>query len=84
MRCTPSPGICQQQIRNQMLRTCIKAFPLLQSAMRELEAIVHPLVVQARERFLQSLPANESLVLFDIPLLFETGGQEMVRNPGCL
>ena len=62
-----------------MLRTCIKAFPLLQSAMRELEAIVHPLVVQARERFLQSLPANESLVL-----LFETGGQEMVRNPGCL
>ena len=50
--------------------------------MRDLEAIVHPLVVEARDCFLQSLPAEHALVLFDIPLLYETGGRDSVRAGG--
>ena len=44
------------------------------SALRTLEALVHPLVRQAEERFLEAARArNEDLVILDIPLLFETG-----------
>lgn len=39
-----------------------------------LEAIVHPAVQQAREDFLAS-HADAPALLFDIPLLFETGGE---------
>ena len=40
-----------------------------------LEAIVHPAVHQARERFIAD-HADAPALLFDIPLLFETGGQD--------
>lgn len=50
-----------------------------QEAMRALESIVHPLVTAAREHFLRSLPAHQALVVFDIPLLYETGGRDTVR-----
>jgi len=44
-------------------------------AIKRLEAIVHPLVAQARERFLADAERNGAKVaLLDIPLLFETGG----------
>lgn len=39
-----------------------------------LEAIVHPAVVQARQRFIADY-ANAPALLFEIPLLFETGGE---------
>jgi dephospho-CoA kinase len=39
-----------------------------------LEAIVHPAVAAARERFIADHPDARAL-LFDIPLLFETGGE---------
>jgi dephospho-CoA kinase len=40
----------------------------------ELEAIVHPAVQRARERFIAD-HADAPALLFDIPLLFETGGE---------
>jgi dephospho-CoA kinase len=44
------------------------------SALRELEALVHPLVREAEDRFIDAARArNEELVILDIPLLFETG-----------
>lgn len=45
----------------------------------KLEAIVHPLVEAERARFMADAQArNIDLVLFDIPLLFETGGDAAV------
>ena len=43
------------------------------SELQKLEALVHPLVAAEREAFLQT--ADAPLVLFDVPLLFETGAQ---------
>jgi dephospho-CoA kinase len=43
--------------------------------MRRLEAIVHPMVRAAEERFLAEAEQNHaSVVVLDIPLLFETDG----------
>lgn len=43
--------------------------------MRELEAIVHPLVREEEEAFLRQASALAPVVVLDIPLLFETGGE---------
>lgn len=45
--------------------------------LRRLESIVHPAVWEERTRFL-SAHADAPLVVFDIPLLFETGGEARV------
>lgn len=48
-------------------------------AMQRLEAIVHPLVRQAQAEFLRThLAAGARLVVLDIPLLFETGGDALM------
>lgn len=48
-------------------------------AIARLEAIVHPLVSQARQQFLRNAVRDGAdLVVLDIPLLFETGGQDAV------
>ena len=48
-------------------------------ALRKLEAIVHPLVSDAKERFLREAQARGAKVaVLDIPLLFETGGDQRV------
>lgn len=52
------------------LRDAIRAEP---SLLQKIEAIVHPLVKDSREAFLNA-HKNAPLVLFEIPLLFETGG----------
>jgi dephospho-CoA kinase len=49
------------------------------AALRQLEAIVHPLVWDAEKRFLEEAQARGApVVLLDIPLLFETGGDQRV------
>lgn len=48
-------------------------------AMNRLEQIVHPLARQAQEAFLQAAEqAGASVVVMDVPLLFETGGDAHV------
>ena len=49
------------------------------AALARLEGIVHPMVAQARQAFLSHAAAQgRRLVVVDIPLLFETGGERSV------
>jgi dephospho-CoA kinase len=49
------------------------------AALKRLEAIVHPLVQEAERRLLAEAQAGgEKVAVLDIPLLFETGGQDRV------
>ena len=48
-------------------------------ALRQLESLVHPAVANARARFLErSATEGRRLVIVDVPLLFETGGDSSV------
>lgn len=48
-------------------------------ALKRLETIVHPLVGESRKVFFEAaLEANAPMVILDIPLLFETGGERNV------
>lgn len=56
-------------------RECLAAIVLSdREKLAALEALVHPAVREARERFIAENPDAPALV-FEIPLLFETGGQ---------
>eukprot|EP00882_Tetradesmus_deserticola_P017247 GHRQ01018468.1.p1 GENE.GHRQ01018468.1~~GHRQ01018468.1.p1 ORF type:complete len:135 (+),score=68.55 GHRQ01018468.1:236-640(+) len=45
--------------------------------MKQLESVVHPLVEQERAKFMQQhAAAGRTLLLFDIPLLYETKAQQ--------
>lgn len=49
------------------------------AARKKLEGIVHPLVRQSEQRFLADARARQTpVVLLDIPLLYETGGETRV------
>lgn len=49
------------------------------AGLRQLEAIVHPLVQEAERRFLAEAEAKgATIAVLDIPLLFETGGDRRV------
>jgi dephospho-CoA kinase len=49
------------------------------AALRRLESIVHPLVRAAADRFLSEARASGAkIAVLDIPLLFETGGEDRV------
>ncbi len=50
------------------------------AAMKQLEAIVHPLVGASRTGFFEAARAAAApIVILDIPLLFETGGEKAVQ-----
>lgn len=50
------------------------------AAIKRLERIVHPLVREAEQRFLAEAEARGApIVVLDIPLLFETGGEKRVE-----
>ena len=59
------------QVRRSRLREAIAANP---SILSQIEEIVHPLVWTDREAF--RVNATAGILVFDIPLLFETGGAE--------
>ena len=61
------------QIQRDVLRQIIGSNP---DALKKIESIVHPLVGQDRAQFRQETEAD--ILVFDIPLLFETGGNTRV------
>lgn len=53
----------------------------VQAAIQRLEGIVHPLVQNERKLFLETaFHESVRLVVFDIPLLYETGAESQVGN----
>lgn len=60
-------------VDRQRLGASIFADPALR---KKLEAVIHPLVAEDRDQFLAHHRANGAeMVVLDIPLLFETGGE---------
>ncbi len=52
------------------------------SVLKTIESIVHPLVAADRARFRET--ATEDILVFDIPLLFETGGNVAMDAVACV
>jgi dephospho-CoA kinase len=71
------PGVVKNgAIDRQALGAIVVGYP---EEMARLEAIVHPLVGQAREIWMQgAVVAGADMVVLDVPLLFETGGDAFV------
>lgn len=67
------PGVVTQEgVNRPALRDRVQGDP---AAFARLETIVHPLVARARRRFVRTAKRRGAwLLVFDIPLLFESGG----------
>lgn len=61
------------------LKKIITAVP---DALVRIEAIVHPLVAEDRAAFVNA--ATSDIIVFDIPLLFETGGDRAMDAVACV
>ena len=65
-------AVQNNQVQRDILRHIITESP---GRLRELEAVVHPLVAKSQIAFRSEAVANNApLVVLDIPLLYETGG----------
>lgn len=66
-------------VSRDALKRIISADP---TALKRIESIVHPLVARDREAFRQA--ARSDILVFDIPLLFETGGDAQMDAVACV
>lgn len=72
-------AIIDGTVSRDVLRSAIAADPGL---LKQIEAIVHPLVGQDRAAFIDA--ATSDILVFDIPLLFETGGDARMDAVACV
>ena len=66
-------------VSRAQLRSLIAADPLV---LKSIEKIVHPLLVQDRADFVAG--SQSDILVFDIPLLFETGGDANMDGVACV
>ncbi len=72
-------AIMEGAVSRERLKTLIADDP---EVLRRIEAIVHPLVAQDREAFVAASTAE--ITVLDVPLLFETGGEEKMDAVVCV
>lgn len=72
-------AVRQGVVDRSVLREILSGDP---SALARIEAIVHPLVAEDRASF--RAKAASDILVFDIPLLFETGGNSMMDAVVCV
>jgi dephospho-CoA kinase len=63
-------AVVDGEVRRDVLKTWIDEDP---AALGRIEAVVHPLVAADRQAFIAGAPGD--IVVVDVPLLFETGGE---------
>lgn len=79
MRAAFAEVIIDGVVNRDALKQVISADP---SALKRIEAIVHPLVAADRAAFRDAATAD--ILVFDIPLLFETGGDAAMDAVACV
>ena len=79
MRAVFPEAIVQGVVRRDVLKRIILSDPF---ALKRIEAIIHPLVAADRAVFYESSTAD--ILVFDIPLLFETGGNAAMDAVACV
>ncbi len=72
-------AVVDGEVSRTKLKEIIAADP---TALRQIEQIVHPLVSQDRAAFLKAATAD--IIVLDIPLLFETGGDARMDAVACV
>ncbi|WP_425044904.1 dephospho-CoA kinase [Primorskyibacter sp. S87] len=72
-------AVIDDQVDRQVLKSILAGRP---DALREIERIVHPLVARDRAEFRMNSKAD--IMVFDIPLLFETGGDAAMDAVACV
>jgi len=72
-------AVIEGEVSRPALKTIIANDP---TALKKIEAIVHPLVGQDRAAFLEN--ARSDIVVLDIPLIFETGGNKRMDAVACV
>lgn len=79
MRAAFPQAVTDNAVNRDILRQIIADDP---TALKQIEQIVHPLVGQDRAAFIDRAEAD--ILVFDIPLLFETGGQARMDAVACV
>ena len=72
-------AIIDGAVSREALKEIIGADP---QALKQIEAIVHPLLGADRADFAQNAAAD--ILVYDIPLLFETGGEKRMDAVACV
>jgi dephospho-CoA kinase len=72
-------AIVDGAVSREALKQILAADP---AAFAQLEAIVHPLLAADRQMFKDT--ATSDILVFDIPLLFETGGEAAMNAVACV